>query len=246
VAVFWLATLPLMVWYARRQVNRWRALGEGLGFRPLGEAGSLASMTDYRTLRGDIGQREAQVRTYTTGSGKSKVHWTAFALALPRADPGFRLRITPEGLGAKLAKLAGGQDVHVGDADFDAAFRIEGSDEARVCAALDAAVRMELPTLKPLARVEVGIALRDDQGVLLPDAPERVARAVQALRTATRGHLTPEEQAAVDASLPRAGASAVLVLTRKGFHPDPDVARVAFATLGRLADAVERAAPAPD
>lgn len=49
---------------------------------------------------------------------------------------GFRFQISPEGLMGRIGKLFGLQDVQTGDAEFDAAFLVRSTDEAKVKAFL--------------------------------------------------------------------------------------------------------------
>lgn len=65
---------------------------------------------------------------YTTGGGKnSSTHvFHVVALPLPAYLP--TLEITPEGVGAKLAKAFGGQDIQFESEDFNRAWRVEAWD----------------------------------------------------------------------------------------------------------------------
>ena len=63
----------------------------------------------------------------STGKSTSTVTQAVTALRLPALMP--ELAVTPEGFGAKVAKVFGGQDVQVGDYAFDKAFRVRADDE---------------------------------------------------------------------------------------------------------------------
>lgn len=65
---------------------------------------------------------------YTTGSGKSQstVTFHVLALALPAYLP--TLELTPDGIGAKLAKTLGGQDIEFESEAFNRAWRVEARD----------------------------------------------------------------------------------------------------------------------
>ncbi|MBE7701659.1 hypothetical protein H9623_15305 [Oerskovia sp. Sa1BUA8] len=81
-------------------------------------------------LTGPHGDRSALSFTYswTTGSGKESTTHTAHVVAL-LLDASFpTLQLTPEGLGAKLAKAFGGQDIQLESEDFNRAWRVESSD----------------------------------------------------------------------------------------------------------------------
>jgi len=65
---------------------------------------------------------------WTTGSGRESTTHTAHivAVVLPAYLP--RVELTPDGLGAKLAKLVGAQDLTFESADFNRAYRVSASD----------------------------------------------------------------------------------------------------------------------
>jgi hypothetical protein len=65
---------------------------------------------------------------WTTGSGKSATTHTAHVVGvvLPAYLP--TVEVTPDGFGAKLAKLVGAQDIQFESDDFNRAFRVASSD----------------------------------------------------------------------------------------------------------------------
>lgn len=67
---------------------------------------------------------------WTTGSGKSRS--TSFAHVVAVGLPAYlpRLEVTPEGVGARLAKLVGAQDIQFESEEFNRAFRVEAGDLA--------------------------------------------------------------------------------------------------------------------
>jgi hypothetical protein len=81
-------------------------------------------------LRGTFESRPALSFTYqwTTGSGKSRTtqHAHVVALGLPTYLP--TVEVTPEGLGARLAKLMGVQDIQFESEAFNRAYRVAASD----------------------------------------------------------------------------------------------------------------------
>jgi hypothetical protein len=82
-------------------------------------------------LRGVFDGRPALSFTYawTTGDDKDRTRHTnhVVALGLPTFLP--TVEVTPDGLGAKLAKLVGGQDMQFESAEFNRQFRVQSSDE---------------------------------------------------------------------------------------------------------------------
>ena len=65
---------------------------------------------------------------YTTGSGKSRSTHTFHVVALPLPAYLPTLELTPDGVGAKLAKAFGGQDIAFESEDFNRAWRVEARD----------------------------------------------------------------------------------------------------------------------
>ncbi len=66
---------------------------------------------------------------FTTGSGKNRTTHTyhVVAMALPAYLP--TLELTPEGVGARIAKAFGGQDIQFESEDFNRAWRVRAADE---------------------------------------------------------------------------------------------------------------------
>lgn len=91
------------------------------------------------SIRCQLGGYDAMVDLDTVGPSGAGPR-TRLQVAQPAR--GLSLRLTPERLVQKLAKLAGAQDLMTGDDAFDRAFLISGSDTARVGAVLaDASLR---------------------------------------------------------------------------------------------------------
>jgi hypothetical protein len=55
--------------------------------------------------------------------------WGTTAVAMPPAPVAVRLELAPEGIFQKFTKLFGAQDIQVGDAPFDKAYMIKGTDD---------------------------------------------------------------------------------------------------------------------
>lgn len=72
------------------------------------------------TLRG----KRVEIYTFTTGSGKSRVHWCALSV-LPAATGGLTFTLSRQGLGTKLSQLFGVKEITVGDPAFDTAWFIQ-------------------------------------------------------------------------------------------------------------------------
>jgi hypothetical protein len=143
VAVGFVVLLVLGMWLQRKRHARFRQWASTIGWtyqesdrslvdlsrsQPFG-VGSSRGATEV--LRGTFDGRSALSFTYTwtTGSGKSRSthHAHVVALSLPGYLP--TLEVTPEGLGAKLAKLVGARDLQLESEAFNQAYRVATSDE---------------------------------------------------------------------------------------------------------------------
>lgn len=104
---------------ANHLVGRWR--GQPFNIGSSKRASHLLSGT-YRGRRGAAFEYQ-----YTTGSGKNRstTTLTVTMLSLPTYLPD--LEITNEGLGARLAKMFGGQDIQFESEEFNRRWRVQGA-----------------------------------------------------------------------------------------------------------------------
>jgi len=101
-------------------VDRWQGAPFGIGH----------SRRTSEVMVGRWGGRPAVSFTYTyrAGSGKSESTYTFHVLALPLPAYLPTLELTPDGLGARVAKAFGGQDIQFESDDFNRAWRVECRD----------------------------------------------------------------------------------------------------------------------
>jgi len=162
--------------------------------------------------------------TYTISTGKSSQTFTrvtATASGVP-AD----LFVTQEGLGAKIAKAFGGQDVDSGDAAFDKAYRVRGPEDVCLSKLVpEARAALLTSAAKNVTKIEKGQLTLVRSG-LLSDAiqlGEMLDAAVAILRPfATIPSDVVESLARNATSDPDAGVrykSLDLALSRYGQHP---------------------------
>lgn len=144
--VVWLLLIPLAIggaiWFQAQRAKRLRAWAASAGWTYVGADPSLVARWRGEPFGRGHSQRATEVMTgrfqgrpalsfaysYTTGSGKDRHTYTfhVVAVALPAYLP--TLELTPDGLGAKLAKTFGGQDIQFESEDFNRAWRIEARD----------------------------------------------------------------------------------------------------------------------
>jgi hypothetical protein len=115
------------------------------------------------------GQWTVTLDTYAVSTGKATVIFTR--MRAPYVNPnGFRFTIYRKGFFSETGKTLGMQDIEIGDAAFDEAFIIKGTDESQVRALFaDGRLRdvlMKLPKLH--------LTVKDDEGWFGPDFPEGV------------------------------------------------------------------------
>ena len=89
----------------------------------------------------------------------------------PYVNPeGFRFTIYRKRILSELFKFFGMQDIEIGDAEFDEAFIIKGTDEARVQNFFADAKLRELIRVQPAIQLKV----KDSEGWFGPTFPENV------------------------------------------------------------------------
>ena len=91
---------------------------------------------------------QASIEYYSTG-GKHPTLYTRLFFHFPRM-PSLEVRVYPERLFSKIGKFLGGQDIQLGDVNFDDKFMIKGSDDARVKDFLNPDVRQAVFELRSM------------------------------------------------------------------------------------------------
>jgi hypothetical protein len=90
----------------------------------------------------------ASIEYYSTG-GKHPTLYTRLFFHFQRM-PSLEVRVYPERLFSKIGKFLGGQDIQLGDVNFDDKFMIKGSDDARVKDFLNPDVRQAVFELRAM------------------------------------------------------------------------------------------------
>jgi len=141
----WLVPVAVVVgvvWYQRKRDAALRAWAAATGWTYVGRDPSLVcrwrgqpfnvghSRYAREVLVGRFGGREAVSFTYVyrTGGGKNQATYTfhVVAMRLPTYLP--TLELTPEGIGARISKALGGQDIQFESDDFNRAWRVQARD----------------------------------------------------------------------------------------------------------------------
>lgn len=99
----------------------------------------------YPTIEGNIKGIPFYGYMYSKGSGKNQVTYTAFTLTLEGKNlTGKSLTVYKEGFFSKIGKAFGGQDIQIGNEDFDKNYIIKSNDEFFAKKALHLKVRQIL------------------------------------------------------------------------------------------------------
>src|SRR3954447_14301844 len=142
----------------------WRQLSEGIGAEFI--EGGVWKGSKVRVY---VGPWTVTLATHTESSGESSTTYTR--MRAPYVNPeGFRFTAYRKGLFSELGKLLGMQDIEVGDPEFDEAFVVKGSDEAKVRELFaDPEVRSLM-----LAQRQAHLSVKDGEGCFGPSFPDDV------------------------------------------------------------------------
>lgn len=148
-------------WFGPSQEEIWTQLAAEIN---KDNAGIKAEFIDGRTWKSDVVRAQAgewtlTLDTFVVSTGKTFIPFTR--LRAPYVNPdGLRFKMTRAGFFTSLGKKLGMQDIEIGEALFDAAFVIQGTDEAKVRGLLSNARIRELLAAQPDVHLEV----KDDEG----------------------------------------------------------------------------------
>lgn len=125
----------------------------------------------------DVGPWTVVLDTFTRSAGKSRTTYTR--LRAPYVNPGrFRFQVSPQNFLSDLGRFFGMQDVAVGVPEFDAAWVVQGTDEARLRELFaDEDLRALLRGAGP-----VSFEVRDDDGFFGRKFPQGVDELVLTTR----------------------------------------------------------------
>jgi hypothetical protein len=128
----------LMTFVNRKMIQHYTILGEkfGLGLQVTKKFWGLQQLP---ILSGRHQNHNVILSYYTVGHGKHRQIYTYISIML--TDPGFEFSMAKEGF---WNKLFGGQDIKLGDEEFDKAYLIKSKTEDRMRRFLDAGVRKVL------------------------------------------------------------------------------------------------------
>lgn len=131
-----------VIWYQVRRNKKLKAWATASGWTYVGTDRSLVdrwqgepfgrghTRTTSEVMVGRWAGRPAVSFTYSyrSGSGKDESTYSYHVIALPLPAYLPTLELTPEGLGTRLAKVFGGQDIQFESEEFNRAWRVESRD----------------------------------------------------------------------------------------------------------------------
>lgn len=137
------AVVPVVIglafWWQYKQTKANKAWAAGVGWQYVGTDPTLVNRWRGTPFNSGHSRRVSQLMVgpfqgraamsmtyqYTTGSGKEETTYTfhVLSMALPAYLP--NLQLTPEGLGARIAKTFGAQDIEFESDDFNRAWRVQ-------------------------------------------------------------------------------------------------------------------------
>lgn len=120
-------------------------------------------------VQSHVGPWTITLDTHTESSGEHSVTYTRMRAPYVNPDE-FRFTIYRKGFFSGLGKLLGMQDVEVGDPEFDEAFVIQGTDEAKLKELFADPKLLALVGAQPKIRLTV----KDSEGWFGPSFPDGV------------------------------------------------------------------------
>lgn len=153
-----------MGWFGPSRDEVWQRLSEEIGADFI-----QGGFWKGSRVQAHAGPWTITLDTHTESSGESAVTYTR--MRAPYINPeGFRFTIYRKGFLSELGKLLGMQDIEVDNPEFDEAFIIQGTDEAKVRDLFADARLQELVLAQPKIRLQV----KDSEGWFGPKFPEEV------------------------------------------------------------------------
>lgn len=163
-----------------QRLRRWRDFADSKGL-----VASGMGILERPRIHGLYQGVQVVVQNEVHGSGKNRRTYTRFTAHFHRVLPG-GMHVTAEGLGDKIVKFFGGQDIQLGQDGVDRALRIKGADPGQVREVLgDRALRAAVATF--IAQYpRTGTVTASESVVLESGFQTRPERLESRLRAVTR------------------------------------------------------------
>ena len=120
--------IGLVGWAAARQTKlaseNFRRMAETLGLEFTAKPPALGLFYTEATATGQRRGKRMTLFPFSTGSGKSRTHWSAISAAVPTATS-LTFHLQRQGMATKVMEMFGAREIQVGDAEFDRTWFIQ-------------------------------------------------------------------------------------------------------------------------
>lgn len=159
------ALFAVILWLAYRNDKKGRAnlrrLAEKLGLTYYEPRARLGIFSDFSRADGLRQGRRACLFNYSTGSGKSRVTWSAVEV-VPRARGNLSFSLQRPGLGTKLGAWFGRARIMTGDPEFDQSWVVKTNAPEFILAALVPELRERLVAVTAMKPRGAGVVLKEE------------------------------------------------------------------------------------
>ena len=125
---FFFVVIGLVGWAAARQTKlaseNVRRMAETLGLEFTVKPPALGLFYTEATATGQRRGKRVTLFPFSTGSGKSRTHWSAISAAVPAATS-LTFHLQRQGMATKVMELFGAREIQVGDTEFDRTWFIQ-------------------------------------------------------------------------------------------------------------------------
>lgn len=157
-------------WGAARQGKRAtenvRQMAETLGLQFVEKPPTLGMFYTDSRAAGQMRDKQVEVFPFATGSGKSRIQWSAVSAAVPISTT-LTFHLRRQGFGTKFMEMFGAKEIEVGDAEFDRAWFIQTNQPEYFGAALLPELRVKINSLvRELGTQARGMEFKMEQNVV--------------------------------------------------------------------------------
>jgi hypothetical protein len=168
--ILFMAVMGLVVWAAakqsRRTMDNLRQAAATLGLQFVEKPPALGIFYTDSRATGQLRGKRVELYPFATGSGKSRVQWSAVSAAV-LAPTGLTFHLQRQGFGTKLIAFFGAKEITVGDEEFDGDWFIQTNQPEFLRQALLPELRAKITTLvRELGAQARGMEFKLEQNVV--------------------------------------------------------------------------------
>lgn len=162
-AIFFVVIWRLSVAMSGKAVVNMQKLAERLRLRVVAKPKRFG-LHPHPEAEGTMRHKQVRLFNYTTGSGKSRVTWSALAVT-PAVVSELNFTLTPQGFGTKLLEWFGAKEMQVGDEAFDQKWHVLCNAPEFFAAALLPEIRQKIMTSTGTWKLQNGIITYAERGL---------------------------------------------------------------------------------